>query len=373
MTTNRIILALSLVLTISCKGNYQEDEVYQVENEIKFNLEDIQGEEYFSECFSVEKIIPLESSSNLIGSVDKILFDKEHIYIQDIRTNSLHKYSITGNFITKIGSVGQGPTEYTKLSDFILFKDKIIILDSHLGKLLFYDLSGSFLKRKSIEGIFKKMTTNGDVIFISNGNMTSFFSPDKSIAVVNEEVKVLNNLLKIPNSLKNKSISSYKPFSNQQKRILYCSPLSNDIFGLEKDSVWVSYRLDFGEHTLNELSLKENKNIGELFLKANKEGKVFAVDYLNETNQFLSFVSLYKGQALMIFYDKENNASQIFSLDKFSSSFRSVCAPILNTYNNTFVTAVVPALLEKDSIPHFIPENLKDEENPILIFYRLKF
>lgn len=111
------------------------------EKESKINLSTIAQEiEY----------VQLESSKT--GLLDRIRvvgkdiqFFNDYILIKDVQSNLL-LFDVLGNFITKIGQLGNGPGEYTRIDELIALPDKNLISVYSAGqqKVLIYNLEGGF-------------------------------------------------------------------------------------------------------------------------------------------------------------------------------------------------------------------------------------
>jgi len=90
--------------------------------------------------------LPLETSPQcLIQEIDKILFSKSFIFVNDTR-NRLLQFDKNGKFLRQIGSLGRGPEEYLFVYDFCLNEETNEIYIFSLDKMLVF----------SFEGIFKK-------------------------------------------------------------------------------------------------------------------------------------------------------------------------------------------------------------------------
>ncbi len=63
--------------------------------------------------------IPLETNNqNIIGNVTKIILSSNYIHIYDSQTNNVYQFDYKGKFVRKIGTTGNGPNEYVRISTF---------------------------------------------------------------------------------------------------------------------------------------------------------------------------------------------------------------------------------------------------------------
>ena len=96
-----------------------------------------------------EKIEAIElevTDESLIQRVSRVLYSSDFIIIQEWKAIML--FDKNGKFIRRIGSVGQGPGEFTGISSIATdFESKKIFVFSDDGKLLCYDFEGNFIKQ----------------------------------------------------------------------------------------------------------------------------------------------------------------------------------------------------------------------------------
>lgn len=99
---------------------------------------------------SVETII-LETSGNaLLSRINRLFVSGDSVFILNKGvSSSLFVFNRSGKYMGRIGNAGQGPGEYSSISDFSI-NDKegiIYILDSNLQKINMYNMhNGSFIK-----------------------------------------------------------------------------------------------------------------------------------------------------------------------------------------------------------------------------------
>lgn len=142
MKNNNIILIVCLfMLFFSCnKGNETNN------NSLLCVKVDLNDRIKLSEFADSVKFIRL-SNENLLRDVSKLLLDKdENMYILDSNGDGIFKFDRTGKYVCQISRKGHGPGEYTKISDFDIFEDRMIVNDGY--KQLFYHLDGTFISEQ---------------------------------------------------------------------------------------------------------------------------------------------------------------------------------------------------------------------------------
>jgi len=129
-----------------------------------------------------EKIEAIElevTDESLIQRVSRVLYSSDFIIVQEWK--SIMLFDKKGKFIRRIGSVGQGPGEYTGISsiaaDFTL--KKIFVFASE-GKFISYDFEGNFIKQ-SPTGYYSR-TRNPYINYIDN----KLFILSESFIFINE-------------------------------------------------------------------------------------------------------------------------------------------------------------------------------------------
>lgn len=121
-------------------------------NDIPYNI-DIKKNFKNIETVNLSKIgkelsyLPLETSPQcLIQNIDKILFSKSFIFVNDTR-NRLLQFDRNGKFLRQIGSMGRGPEEYLYVYDFCINEDtNEIYIFSLDDKMLIFSFEGKYKK-----------------------------------------------------------------------------------------------------------------------------------------------------------------------------------------------------------------------------------
>ena len=128
----------------------KQKELSQIESKYSIDLDGVKETSIpFSAYFKSPKTIILETNENcLIGHIFDLQVFDECIYVLDTQiANSLFVFDMSGQFLKKIGSLGQGPGEYIQLSDFTLDKEnKNIYLLDFSKRIHQYRLDGSFVR-----------------------------------------------------------------------------------------------------------------------------------------------------------------------------------------------------------------------------------
>jgi hypothetical protein len=143
----KISLIINLLFAVVSCSNKENSEllVVPVDTEQNYSLP---MSEIADEIKSVELEITDESP---ITSIAQVLICDNYIVIlnRQLTGSNILLFNNDGKFIRQIGSMGQGPGEYTNLGGIIAdIQNKRIIVHSG-NKLLYYDFAGNFIKELS--------------------------------------------------------------------------------------------------------------------------------------------------------------------------------------------------------------------------------
>lgn len=97
------------------------------------------------------QFIPLETNDScLVATVSDMVFDSSRLYLIDGKSNLVFAFSLSGEFISQVGDVGSGPSEYQYPVNLHIDKAKqeLIVADANTHKLVYYDLKTLKYKRQ---------------------------------------------------------------------------------------------------------------------------------------------------------------------------------------------------------------------------------
>lgn len=97
-----------------------------------------------SSIFKTVRPIILKSPDDvLIGRINSIQVYEDKMFIMDKLSNGIFSFNKDGEFLNRIGKIGQAPEEYINPSDFTLdtVNKKIYVLDYDLQKINVYDIN----------------------------------------------------------------------------------------------------------------------------------------------------------------------------------------------------------------------------------------
>ena len=105
-----------------------------------------------SEVAEKLEIVPLEmTDESVLSDITEMQVTDHNIWIDHGREFYIYRFSRSGKFLNKIGSIGQGPGEYTNYSTFLVDEDKKeVYIIANTNGVLAYDFEGNF-KRKIVD------------------------------------------------------------------------------------------------------------------------------------------------------------------------------------------------------------------------------
>jgi len=125
--------------------------------------------EKLSQIVSGITYIPLKDKAPcFLGNLDKLIVTDDLIIAGDISTRErINVYDTEGNLLSSIRYFGEGPGEFTHISDFSYDPIKKRISVSLVGKVIIYDLNGTFIEEHKTAVLYKGhvLKENGQIVF----------------------------------------------------------------------------------------------------------------------------------------------------------------------------------------------------------------
>ena len=111
----------------------------------------------------------------LIGEISKIELTDDRIYLFDSRKNVISIFGKTGNFINQIKKIGQGPGEYTSLTDMVILNSDIYVLAGN--RIIVYGEDGTWIKTIPLDTYYNHFhLINDSLLYLYSGksNLTMY-------------------------------------------------------------------------------------------------------------------------------------------------------------------------------------------------------
>lgn len=137
---NIIYFTLSLLL-FSCNANVSKNNIVNISQDVFSSEKIIHTNNFFSNI----KIIRLETNKDiLISGIRHIYLYNNMLFIFD---KEIYVFDMNGNFLNKIGTIGNGPGEFYYTPDYAAFSNNhIFLVETNLKKVSIYTLQGEYVK-----------------------------------------------------------------------------------------------------------------------------------------------------------------------------------------------------------------------------------
>lgn len=336
------------------------------------------------DLFSKIEIIPLETNSSSlltfpIGDPDRLVIKNNKFYFLDEKQNAVLIFDAKGKFINKIDKKGNGPGEYTLLSDFNInrFTGNLELLSAR-GYINVYDpLGNTFLEKIRLPfpavHYFHHLTSDVYVFFSSAMGGEIYFYSKK------ESKRIEKNIYKLPKWFGQTVYSSSRnPFYVYNDSLHFEQLYNGDVFTISPVDFQLMprYLWDFGKYNFDLSVMPENKRIefyANLTKKmSNKYVNFFQIYSENRNHYFTRFK--FKNRYKHLILDKKTNKYLLF--DQFKEGLE--CLP-LGIDDKAMYTVLSPFYLDKivntsvlDEKNQKLYSQIKDTDNPVVVKYTFK-
>ena len=352
---------------------------------------DIPGKLQLLEIIDTVYYIALETSDvSSIGSISKIVFTKDRIFIGDFNnTKAIYCFNTTGAFLFKIQNTGKAPGEYARLNDFDVDaeSERVIVHDSRLKAFLLYDFSGHFISRYVHGYLFESFSfLDKENVIAYSGYITNPSIPknsNSSILVFNyANSEIAKTFLQFDEDLmlEMKVLGLINNISAGGDTIYIYDYYTNTIYSYENNTFSEEWLIDFGGKGIPKdfwvsASFDEHTNVID-------EGRFIGglINYQVAGKWILGYYPSNDKSNMFIYNTEENSLcriNQIATMNK--SGFPIILIPPFHTDGQNLVTCIEPVwiikLIENESEANNVPEAFKEVDinsNPIIQIIKLK-
>ena len=254
----------------------------------------------------------------LIGRIQKVIFEDNHIFILESGTPSIFIYTTDGSFVRQIKiPEGNGPGELTYITDMVVHPggQQISVLGAY--RINTYTFEGIVANEHILKVVARKMglLPNGDyVLYMDNTTYTNGGNKN-NLLYMTPKGNIYKQALPIPREKSNMGFLVPNNFPATDSTLLFYGFPSYNIYELGMDSIRVKYRLDFGEHAVP-ASLYEERTVFDNGIAFRK--KIFEHGYASYIANFhetknVIFLSFYTSNAppRSLFYAKKTGKSLV--------------------------------------------------------------
>lgn len=268
------------------------------------------------------KVIPLKDSS-IIG-ITNVIFNDNCYYVLDKWQNTIFVFDSCGNSLFGINRRGRAKEEYLEINDIMVVENTIQIFDASTSKIISYDKkNGNFIDEYVLEGNWSNLIATKNHIVAYNSSSRS--ESDNMVSLFNSNRTKLKEYIPRPSYLEqNMSIGQDFPLTIYDDEIYLAKLLSNNIYKIEEDSIFIKYSIDFGSKNINDDFIENisTKNANEFLETIAKSDYPNNLDYFRETQNYLYFMFFCRGQNYTAYYNKKTKRTHLFLMSSFDEDNR---------------------------------------------------
>ena len=383
----KLILFIILLSVIGCtstekKGVQPDDGAIVIDVNSALKRE---GRNFEDMIESVE-LIPLETTeASVIGTIIKSIVTDKYIYLVDFYEGStgLLQFEKNGKFVKRYIK-GGGTDEFNYILAISFFDNCLYVFDTQ--KLLKYSESGKFIGAKPY----------------SDQNLASIAKDGVGLVTLQVAEQTEDHkfkIIKLDSNLVKKSELSLDPISSISNTGEICSDgnngliyrlFDNNIYGWSDNGFNVKYRLDFSDYEYQiqfekyqNLPLEQRYQAFTMLMADIEKGRYVFFGSVHNSDDYLSFLLMSNGSSAPIFFNKNTGKTLIKKYGDNKSPLAQFSeSGTVRGKKNTFFGSIIPEyigdcwkynpnnLFSAKDIE--ILKNAKEDDNPIIVIYKLK-
>ncbi len=326
------------------------------------------------------QLIVLETTpESIVGEVHKVIFAKSRVFVLDIsKSKSVFVFNQKGEFLHRIGLIGQGPGEYIEPMDMAVdsINNEVIIYDQGTKKLLFYDLQGNFKMEKSISLFLRSLEYIDDKTILGFSHNALNIGNDHQeypydLLVFDKEGNIIRKYLFNDSKIgKGVSILTKNKYFSRNNSNIYVSYLLNDtIYSIENEYQPIpKYVLDFGSKGIKKEDFKSQDRLLEHLVNDERRG-IWRPVQVTDNNMLISYtkgidvVNPEENHRILIQYPDTYTCFKDLFFEDLKWSF-----PVSSS-GEYFVSVILP---EKITSAKQKELGIKEMDNPVLLLYNFK-
>lgn len=381
----RIILVAQLVLII-CAG-CTSIQIVSKGYELPIELNEIKTALVDTAFFQSSLVVPLESNdSSLIRFINRVCMVNDTLYLLDRSLNKVFIYSDSGKYLGQINDMGSGPGEYIQISDITVDqkRNNIAVLCDRPYKIMYYTHEGKLVEEFPCSNYFSEFVMKGNNIYcydVGGKNIDNLITYVYPMKLIKKEA-----LHERPYFDSKKAGTSFS-FDDGNRltisnAIYFTRSFEDYIYTIDYNGVYEKYDIDFKKHQLPQSLLEKGMSSWDFLNVCDENKYICSITNVIGNRDYLFFET-----NLGVFvYDKQSRRldGYRFILNSSLQGGTSHYLPINNS--SQIVQILQPSQFKQyiDSrqkreknmnqlnlIYKNVYQNLNNEDNPILIIYKL--
>lgn len=261
------------------------------------------------------RIIHLETTDNsLLYDIGRTEILNGNFFV--FSRNFVKVFSADGKFLFQLSGRGQGPSEYSTISNFFLNDKFVSIYDFNLGKVLNYDSNGSFVNSCQFTrgdgewGISQLFRLNENTYLAKN----NYAGEDFKVPVFSLlDANLKNRKMIGGRHLNTGMMLSDGCYIDDNERILYWEPAKDTLFSVMNESLDPLYKIDFGEFAIPEDVAKKDDYDRVMFLSKEQNVKYAAMARYFQVSEGRILFSFVYDKIYLCSYNESTKDTKVYS------------------------------------------------------------
>lgn len=377
------------------------------------NFDNIEQREslIFSSIFKSVKAIVLDNKEVLIGKIEKMQPYESTLFILDSQSaKGVYEFSKNGEFIRKIGSVGNGPGEYNACNDFTINEQtkEIYIYDSYNKRINKYDIeTGAYKSSLNIEAenTIDRIWYNSGRLYAVNtffrvNQKEPYYILQQLDITTGKKVDYWMNASQYNKGWKDELFHTNLFYRVGENTDLFAFGLSDSIMCIREGELYPYISLSGKKVVSTEDISKDDlllsadpmtrsKKTFDLYMRLGKQDKIMNISSIYESDQML-YIKCRAWQEYTIQFDKRNGEALMYTNSEddilFSKSPNSYTIPnyvtsdkrgVYYIVQTDFLSEIKSFASRKGVISDKVVnknklENLDEDSNPLILYYEYK-
>lgn len=357
------VLFVCLFVTLSCSKR----ELVDKGKKYKIDISKVEESNLSLLTDSVYYVVLETNQSNPIGEIAKLKVD-DYITLLDRVSNTIQIYSLTGKFIMTISHIGNGPGEYVRISDFIVYPDReeIDVLDGMQNKIIRYTFMGELVAERKVilsSGISRFSILDSCYIFDQQlrGNKVE----DRyNLVQTSFEGAIVSQNLPYKQSF-DVVLSSRNSLFFVNDTLVYLPTYSSIAYNVIGTGVEPRYFFDFGNQCMDEEYLYSTSKNPMAFVNGLKDTHGIYFFNVNESYSHLFLDFMYKNEKYYAVIKKKNSLIRLFK-----ASQEKGCTMKNFPFTSFGDYFVIP--VDRHEAPKQFLKDGEEDNNPVLMFVKFK-
>lgn len=291
-----IAFGVILLLCISCNSS-KINSLDNVPIE-EFYIDNFDQDYLTTDEYVVDKVIELKMPEDLdVVMCDRLLFEKDRVYILDKRSRKVYVFNNQGDIISAIGRIGHAANELAhEPTDFAVDTEtgEIYIFEQYTARILKYDEQGNHISTERFSEIAPHLFArqkDGKYVFSFTAIKNSL-PQTPEFAVYDDDFDFVNGFLPLEN---NHVLFTGQAFNQYYDKVAYIPNLSEYIYILDADTIASGIHFSFETPYIAQEIRNKIKYTADIDLFSSNSATIHSLDqfYENEHYRYLKYCIAY--------------------------------------------------------------------------------